>query len=92
LWFALALLIFSMFYALIRRALPKNKKANQNGNPVPITHGQVIAVGLVISVCAFLIRMVRLIGTSFYNMQLCYFSQYVLLFTLGIVAYRYNCS
>jgi glucan biosynthesis protein C len=90
LWFAFALLIFSVLYALVRLAFPKNKAVNQNDQPVSITHGQVIAVGLVISVCAFLIRLVQPIGTSFYNMQLCYFSQYIILFILGIIAYHRN--
>lgn len=90
LWFAFALLIFSIIYAFARLALLKNKTADQNDKSVSITHKHVIAIILVISVVTFLVRLVQPIGTSFYNMQLCYFSQYIALFILGINAYRRN--
>jgi surface polysaccharide O-acyltransferase-like enzyme len=89
LWFALALLIFSVLYALIRKAFPNNN-TTQNNKPVIVTHTKIIAVILSISIGAFLLRLVQPIGTSFYNMQLCYFSEYIVLFILGILAYRHN--
>jgi surface polysaccharide O-acyltransferase-like enzyme len=90
LWFAFALLIFSMVYALARVMLPKNKVAVQNDKPTLISHTQVIAVILLIAVITFLVRLVQPIGTSLFNMQLCYFSAYIVLFILGIIAYRHN--
>lgn len=90
LWFAFALLIFSVIYALIRLVISKLKTAGASNKPVTITHTQIIAVGGLISVVAFLIRIAQPIGTAIYNMQLCYFAQYVVLFILGIMAYRWN--
>lgn len=90
LWFAFALLIFSVIYALVRMALPKNEIPQEDNKSVSITHTHVIAVILLISIVAFLLRLVQPIGTSFYNMQLCYFSAYIVLFILGIIAYRRN--
>jgi surface polysaccharide O-acyltransferase-like enzyme len=40
--------------------------------------------------CTFLVRIVQPIGTSILNMQLCFFSQYVLLFAVGVLARRRN--
>ncbi|VBB08528.1 acyltransferase 3 [Lucifera butyrica] len=45
---------------------------------------------LIISVCAFLIRTVEPIGTNILNMQLCFFASYIVLFIVGIIAYRNN--
>lgn len=90
LWFAFALLIFSLIYALARRVFAKNTTANPKEKPVSINHIQVIGVIFLIAVMAFLIRLVQPIGTSFFNMQLCYFAAYIVLFILGIIAYRYN--
>jgi len=87
-WFAFALLIFSAVYAVVRLFLRDPEKAQQNGN-LP-GHLAVIELGLLISACAFSIRLFQPIGTSIMNMQLCYFSQYVILFVIGIIAYREN--
>jgi glucan biosynthesis protein C len=89
LWFALALLIFSVIYGLIRAFIPKTKLLQRN-EPFQLTHTYVIVVILLISLGAFLLRWVQPIGTSFYNMQLCYFSAYIVLFILGIWAYRHD--
>lgn len=93
-WFALALLIFTVAYAFIRLLMhsPDNPNEKKNGvvdGKLP-GHMDVIGLGLLISICAFSIRLVQPIGTSVMNMQLCYFSQYVILFIVGIIAYRNN--
>lgn len=52
-----------------------------------------MAVGgliILITICTFFVRIVQPIGTSIMNMQLCFFSQYVILFLVGIIAYRKN--
>jgi hypothetical protein len=41
-------------------------------------------------VCTFLVRIIEPIGANILNMQLCFFSQYVLLFAVGVFAYRGN--
>jgi len=108
-WFALALLIFTVAYALIRHLqhsqdkLHEHEHGHEQGHEPEQElvqtenkdeygklpgHMAVVALGLLISICAFSIRLVQPIGTSVMNMQLCYFSQYVILFIIGIIAYR----
>jgi glucans biosynthesis protein C len=43
---------------------------------------------LLIAGCSFLVRIPWPNGTSFYNLQFCYFSQYIFFFIAGTVAYR----
>lgn len=81
-WFALALLIFSLIYALARRLGVSARP------PLPASLPGLVAFGLLIAVLAFLVRWVQPIGTSVLNMQLCYFVQYVVLFWAGIAAAR----
>jgi peptidoglycan/LPS O-acetylase OafA/YrhL len=87
-WFAVALLIFCAIYALVRVARAKTP-ANLSEAPLP-THAQVIGLVLVMGLCSFLVRIVQPMGTNILNMQLCYFSQYVLLFCVGLIACRRN--
>jgi glucan biosynthesis protein C len=82
-WFTFALLIFCLVYALLPRA------AHNSDAALP-THVQVAALALVMGACSFLVRTVQPLGTNILNMQLCYFSQYVLLFAVGITAWRRN--
>jgi glucans biosynthesis protein C len=87
LWFAFALLIFSIIYALARNLTNKNKKYETKMMP---EISKIIKLILLISVCAFLIRLVQPMDTSILNMQLCFFSQYIILFIVGILCYRYR--
>jgi glucans biosynthesis protein C len=87
-WFAVALLIFCAIYALVR-AVRRQAPANQPEAPLP-THAQVVGLVLLMGLCSFLVRIVQPMGTNILNMQLCFFSQYILLFTVGIFAYRRN--
>ena len=48
------------------------------------------AIFQIISICSFIVRLVQPIGTSVMNMQLGFFSQYIILFIVGIIAYRRN--
>jgi peptidoglycan/LPS O-acetylase OafA/YrhL len=84
-WFAVALLIFSAVYALCRLMV-----GGGTGVAAPSRPGlaALAALGLVIGVIAYLVRMVWPIGTSTLNMQFCYFTQYVVLFAIGVQAYR----
>lgn len=88
LWFALALLIFTGIYAAARAATGERRRGRADG-PVP-GHRAVVGLVAVMAVCTFAVRMVQPIGTNILNMQLCFFSQYILLFAVGIVAYRRN--
>ncbi|HPJ84323.1 MAG TPA: acyltransferase family protein [Methanothrix sp.] len=101
-WFALALLIFSAAYAGARLLLPDPKEpekpeqaeraeqAERDGDGELPGHRDVVKLGLVIAAAAFTIRLVQPIGTDILNMQLSYFSSYVALFAVGIVARRKN--
>lgn len=87
LWFALALLIFSIIYAITRKI--HFIKLNP-GKSVVIGSKQIIAAGFIITVFTFLTRIVFPIGTNILNMQLCFFPQYIVLFIFGIYFSRKN--
>jgi glucan biosynthesis protein C len=87
-WFAVALLIFCAVYALVR-AIRRQAPANEPEAALP-THAQVVGLVLVMGLCSFLVRIVQPMGTNILNMQLSFFSQYILLFIVGIMAYRQN--
>lgn len=87
-WFALALLIFSAAYPVFRLFFHNLERPQRDG-PLP-GHLAVIGLALLISICSFTVRLVQPIGTSVMNMQLGFFSQYIILFIIGIIAYRKN--
>lgn len=84
LWFAFALLIFSILYALIQKYI-RSAKTNLN-----VSTAKVIALIGFITLFAFGIRQIAPIGTSFYNLQFCYFAAYIVFFYLGTVASKRN--
>lgn len=90
LWFTLALLIFSVIYVLLRTMYPKPAPAAQVEKSPLVTHRHLLILIAGISLGAFTVRLFQPIGTAFFNMQLCYFTQYIVLFGLGTVAYRRN--
>ncbi len=93
LWFTVALLAFSLLYGLARACVA----ALGAGRPAPVSapaltsgrfhRGALLIIG-VIAVGSFLVRIVQPIGTSWHNMQLGYFTQYVVLFVAGLMARR----
>jgi len=85
LWFALALLIFSILYAVLRKCVARKSLASNKNFP---KFTSIIKLILLISICAFLIRIVQPIGTDVFNMQLGFFSQYIILFIVGIYCKR----
>jgi hypothetical protein len=85
LWFAIALLVFSMVYAVMRVVRPL--MANKPPKSVPGWKGLVLA-GLGLGVVSFLVRVVQPLGTNVLNMQLCFFSQYIAMFAAGFIAFR----
>jgi glucan biosynthesis protein C len=88
LWFALALLIFSLVYAAICKSGIGRKHETQN--TIVVNPKQILGIALFISVFTFLTRIVFPIGTNILNMQLCFFPQYIVLFILGIFFFRKN--
>ena len=90
LWFAFALCIFCVIYAIIRHfskkgflkgGLSENEAAFPN---VKIVFGFITIMAII----TFLVRTVQPIGTEIMNMQLCFFTQYILLFIVGIITFR----
>lgn len=86
LWFAVALLIFSLVYTFVRLLGFGNSQTVKKSTP--INSRQIFLVALFLSLFTFSTRLVFPIGSSVMNMQLCFFPQYILLFILGIVVSR----
>lgn len=84
LWFALALLIFCLVYAGVRGLLP----ARHPGPARPLTGRLALGLVLVCAAGTFLVRVRWPMGSSILNMQLCFFTQYVVFFILGLAAHR----
>jgi surface polysaccharide O-acyltransferase-like enzyme len=85
-WFAVALLGFSLVYCLYRGI---NRKSSQPYPEAALpTNVQVTGLALVMGLSTFLVRTVQPMGTNILNMQLCFFSQYILMFILGIYAWH----
>ena len=88
-WFAVALFGFSLIYGLVRLISRRSAPASGRKQLEP-TLGMAVSLILIIAVFAFLIRIVQPIGTDILNFQLCYFASYIVLFIVGIIAYRNN--
>ena len=84
-WFALALLFFCAVYAAIRRISGASFGVAAPSRP---GLGALTALGLAIAAIAWVVRIDWPIGTSWFNMQFCYFAQYVVLFAVGTQAFR----
>lgn len=78
-WFAFALLLFSLAFA----AIGSGVRAEGQGVPA-VKPWVVVGLGAGLAVASFLVRTVQPVGTSILNFQLCYFAQYVAAFALGV--------
>jgi glucan biosynthesis protein C len=87
-WFTVALFAFSLVYGLFR--LSRRANSTSHGRQLTFSFSSAVILIIIISVCAFSIRIVQPIGTSILNMQLCFFASYIVLFIVGILAYRSN--
>jgi len=88
-WFPVALFAFSLIYGLVR-LIVRGPAPDSYRKQLEPTSAKAVILILIISVSAFLIRIVQPIGTSILNMQLCFFASYIVLFIVGIIAYRNN--
>jgi fucose 4-O-acetylase-like acetyltransferase len=86
-WFTVALFGFSLIYGLVRLIVRRPALTSDRKQLEP-SLGKAVILILIISVFAFLIRIVQPIGTSILNMQLCFFASYIVLFIVGIIACR----
>jgi fucose 4-O-acetylase-like acetyltransferase len=84
LWFAAALLLFSVAYTGVSIFTDRRGRRSR---PLP-SHVAVLGLIVAMALGSFAVRLVQPIGTSVLNMQLCFFTQYVLLFAVGCAARR----
>lgn len=95
-WFALALLIFSVIYALLRQRIETFTGHDVHAEPIVLTHKIVLTIIGIIAITAFLTRIVMPAGVTLFNtvtgnfMQLGFFPSYIVLFICGILAYRHH--
>jgi fucose 4-O-acetylase-like acetyltransferase len=90
LWFCEALLIFCLVYGLYR-VLDRRLGMSRSFQGHRATFPSQLSIWLfivIITTASFLIRIPWPNGTNFYNLQFCYFSQYIFFFGAGILAYR----
>lgn len=81
LWFAIALLVFTLFYLALRKRMP-SVRTRGFGNR------ELLELGIGLAFASFLVRLAFPIGSAVWNMQLPFFAQYIALFALGIAAKR----
>jgi peptidoglycan/LPS O-acetylase OafA/YrhL len=90
LWFAQALLIFSLGYCAWRAVLGTPLSGSERvAKPIPGGWWWLVsAVG--VGAGALALRQFFPVGQNFFGLQLAYFSSYVFLFAVGIAAWRYD--
>lgn len=84
LWFVLVLLVFSAVYALFRIVFKKTISFKQP----KINTGNILLLTLIITIPAFLIRIVMPMGSAWMNLQFPFFSGYIVMFIIGVIAKR----
>jgi len=90
LWFAQALLIFSLAYCLWRAFFGAPLASSPRiQKPVPALRWWVLSA-LGVGATALAIRQVVPVGENVIGLQLAYFASYIFLFALGIAAWRYD--
>jgi peptidoglycan/LPS O-acetylase OafA/YrhL len=90
LWFAQALLIFSIAYCVWRAvAGAKLEGSARKARPVP-AYGWWLASAIGVGAVALAIRQFVPTGENIFGLQLGYFATYIFLFAVGIAAWRYD--
>lgn len=89
LWFVEALLLFSVAYMLWRLASSRSLQQSVPDGRMPSGRA-LIVLALFLGVTSFLVRLWRPVGWSYepLNFQFPYFPQYIVMFILGVLAYR----
>jgi len=90
LWFAQALLIFSLGYC-VWRAVAGNalNRSERTINPIPAGIWWLVSA-LGVGAAALAIRQFVPVGKNIFGLQLAYFASYIFLFAAGIAAWRYD--
>ncbi|UVI29037.1 acyltransferase family protein [Paenibacillus spongiae] len=86
LWFGEALLYFSIIY-VVYGWIRKESKEKSEVRKFP-SHTMILISAVVVGMAAFVIRLVFPTGTDVLGLQFGYFASYILLFVVGIIAYR----
>lgn len=86
LWFTVALLAFTLAWVGFT-SLRSGRRLNGS---VGLRHWHLLLAVLLMGFGSFVIRLWHPIGTNVWNMQLCFFPQYIVLFLLGTLAYGNN--
>jgi peptidoglycan/LPS O-acetylase OafA/YrhL len=90
LWFAQALLIFSLAYCAWRAAFGSPLlRSERIPRPVPAYRWWLVSA-LGVAAAALATRQVVPVGQNVFGLQLAYFSGYIFLFAVGIAAWRYD--
>jgi len=91
LWFVEALLIFVLLYAGWRLAWRRPPRPAASDGYVP-GHASLVALALGLGLGSFLVRIWLPLGwdLDYLNLQLPFFPQYIVMFILGVLAYRHN--
>lgn len=83
-WFAFTLLLFSILYALLHPYIKACK------HEINISAPKIVSLIGIITLLAFTIRVFAPIGTSFMNLQFCFFGAYIIIFYVGTLAGKQN--
>lgn len=92
LWFVEVLLIFSLIYVLWR-LLGKSRPADPTGEAGFPGNRAIALFALLLGIAGFLVRIVFVMDEFRFrplNLQFPFFAQYIVLFVVGLVAYRRN--
>jgi glucan biosynthesis protein C len=92
LWFVEVLLIFSLVYVLWRRLAP-SRAADPNVEARFPRNGVIALFALLLGITTFLVRVVFVMDAYSFkplNLQFPFFAQYIVLFVVGLIAYRRN--
>jgi surface polysaccharide O-acyltransferase-like enzyme len=84
LWFVETLLIFAGFYMIWRAIAGTNREGSER---LP-GHVALLLAALLVGAAAFLLRLAFPVGETVSNLQFGYFSSYIVLFAVGIMAAR----
>ena len=91
LWFVEALLIFAVFYMLWRKFAKPSARPLQDDRNMP-RNVTIVIFALAVGLVSFTVRIWLPVGWTFgpLNFQIPFFTQYVALFIVGILAYQHN--
>ncbi len=81
-WFTIALFLFSGAYLLFYKSGIWTSSAG------PLTRSRVLLLMVLVTAGSILVRIPFPMGTDVFNMQLSFFTQYIALFIVGILAFR----